>query len=428
LYIHPKEPEQISDEFRQFIIPSLIETSWGHRSIVEATILLLEQAILDRRNEWFILCSQDSFPCKSYADFLSFFETQTISIFNVTDHAKNKTSQWWALCRADVELLLENKSKFNEIFESISKRYRKIDGAIDELFFLNAFTKIKRDYVFKNGCIHYDKWCLGVVSKHPAVFNRLLEEDIRHITENSCWFIRKTFPTFKNKLIDKKSNCIIMCIGSSSKDNYSSFLNYFADKANIFLFVIDEKKIENQDELKEKCEQLYYGVWREADSGMEILYNKFLPLYENVIVLKEEFDYMKYMGFVNSVEQTILAEFLKTNRDIYKARITTVATNPELPRHSSLPPPPPVSQFRSSHQEPYRSFAPPTRDRREDTRMGDRRDDTRMGDRREDTRMGDRREDSWRGDTYYSRRRGGRNNVFKNRTKKHYTKNKKNKK
>jgi hypothetical protein len=411
LYIHPKEPAQISDAFRPFIIPSLIETSWGDRSIVEATILLLEQAILERSNEWFILCSQDSFPCRSYADFVSFFETQTLSIFNVMEPEKNKTSQWWALCRADVELLLGNKRKCNEVFEFISKRYRKTDGAVDELFFLNAFKKIKEDYVFKNGCIHYNKWSSGVISKHPTVFNRLLEEDVRHIRENSCLFIRKTFPTFKNKLVEKKSNCIIMCIGSSSKDNYSSFLNYFADKANIFVFVIDEKKIENQDELKEKCEQLYYGVWRQADTAMEILYNKFLMLYENVIVLKEEFDYVKYMNFVNSVEQTILAEFLKTNRDIYKARITTIATNPELPRHSSLPSPP-----------------PPTRDRREDTRMGDRRDDTRMGDRREDTRMGDRRDDTRRSDTYYSRRRGGRNNVFNYRTKKHYKKNKKNKK
>jgi hypothetical protein len=313
IYIHPKDPTSIKTEYRSFIIPTIINTSWGDRSIVEATILLLEQAIIDSENEWFILCSEDSCPLKPYQDFLSYFEKQTMSILNVMDGTKNKTSQWWALSRNDVELLLKNKSKFNKIFEHISKNYKN-KAAVDELFFLTALKQFKRDYTFKNGCIHYVKWFSEWTSKHPTTFNRLLQEDTESINNNSCWFIRKTFPTFQNKLIEKKSVCIIMCIGSESRGNYSDFLDYFTGKANIFLLVMDPTKLVSQTQLKDTCEQAFYVVWNMVDKAMEVLYNKFDLMYADVFILKENFN---YTGIVYPSEQTQTLEFLKTNENIY---------------------------------------------------------------------------------------------------------------
>lgn len=331
VYIHPKEPDYISRDYRRFVIPSIISTSWGDRSIVDATILLLEQAILDNDNKWFILCSEDSCPLKPYLEFASFFETQSMSILNVMDNTINKTSQWWALCRDDVKLLLKNKAKFNKIFENISKKY-KTQGAVDELFFLNALKQFKKNYAFKNGCVHYVKWFSEWTSKHPTTFNRLLEEDIENINNNSCWFIRKTFPTFQTQLIEKEPTCIVMCIGSESTGNYSDFLDYFTGKANIFLLVMDPKKLVDQTEIKEKCEQVFYVVWNMADIAMEVLYNKFILTYDNVFILKENFN---YTGISYPSEQTESLEFLKTNRNVY---IPPISSSVAIER-ALLPPP-----------------------------------------------------------------------------------------
>jgi hypothetical protein len=314
VYIHPKQRDYISDDYRSFVIPTIINTSWGDRSIVDATILLLEQAILDNNNQWFILCSEDSCPLKPYSEFLSFFEMQTKSIFNVMDDTKNKTSQWWALCRADVELLLQNKPKFSQIFDNISKRFRK--QAVDELFFLNALKQFNSNYTFTNGCVHYVKWFSEWVSKHPTTFNRLLDEDIQNINANSCWFIRKTFPTFQNQLIDKKSTCIIMCIGSESVGNYTTFLNYIAGKANVFLLVMDPTKLIEETQLKESCEQAFYVVWNMADKAMDVLYNKFSLIYDNVFVLKEKFN---YTTITYPADATF--DFLKTTGEVYTPSI-----------------------------------------------------------------------------------------------------------
>lgn len=324
VYIHPKQRDYISDEYRSFVIPTIINTSWGDRSIVDATILLLEQAIIDNNNQWFILCSEDSCPLKPYAEFLSFFATQTKSIFNIMDDTKNKTSQWWALCRADVELLLENKSKFSQIFDNISKRFRK--QAVDELFFLNALKQFNSNYAFKNGCVHYVKWFSEWVSKHPTTFNRLLEEDIQNINANSCWFIRKTFPTFQNQLIDKKSTCIVMCIGSESVGNYTTFLNYIAGKANVFLLVMDPTKLVEETQLKETCEQAFYVVWNMADKAMDVLYNKFSLIYDNVFVLKEKFN---YTGTTYPEDGTL--DFLKTSEEVYTPSLTPLTAPPITP-------------------------------------------------------------------------------------------------
>ena len=334
IYIHPKQREYISDEYRSFVIPNIINTSWGDRSIVDATVLLLEQAMTDNDNQWFILCSEDSCPLKPYLEFLNFFEKQSTSIFNVMDNSKNKTSQWWALCRADVELLLKNKSRFSNVFENINKRYRK--QAVDELFFLNALKQFKSNYLFKNGCVHYVKWFAEWTSKHPTAFNRLLEDDVHNINNNSCWFIRKTFSTFENKLIDKKPNCIIMCVGSESTGTYDKFFDYFSDSANIFLLVMDPTKLIEQSILREKSEQTFYVVWNMVDKAMEVLYNKFSSTYDSVIILKEKYNYSE---IIYPTDTTNSIDFLKSVGEIYSLpnNLPTPAI-PILPLSQSITP------------------------------------------------------------------------------------------
>ncbi len=289
MYIHPKYKNEVAEEHKQFIIPTIIDTAWAQPSIVQATILLLKEAIKTTTNEWFILCSGDSFPLKSFSSFSKYLNSQTLTIFNVADAEINKTSQWWAMCRTDVELILQNETDFNKVFESVDRIAKNKISAIDELFFLTALKTFNPEYNFSQGWVHYVKWLPNVVSKHPAVFNRLLEEDTRFIKSNNCLFIRKTFPTFQNSLITKKPVCVIICVGSESREDYTEFLDYAVPKANIF--VLSFIDFVSSRELIEQCDQMYSAVWNQSNQAISVIYNKFVNQYSKVITLLDTFKY-----------------------------------------------------------------------------------------------------------------------------------------
>jgi hypothetical protein len=290
VYIHPKMKEEVSATYRPYIIPTLIETEWNNNSIVSATILLLKEAMKKTTNQWFVLCSEDSVPLLSFATFAKYLSEQNLSIFNVMDASINKTSQWWAMRRVDVELLLSRELEYNSIFQTIASISNKSPSAPDELFFLNALKTFDPSYRFKEGCVHYVKWLNNVVSKHPAIFNRLLDEDIESIRTNKCLFIRKTFPTFQNTLLSKKGVCIIICVGTESIQEYDEFLHYVRNKANVFvLSVIDTIN----PILTNQCEQAYYAVWKQMTNAVEEMYRKFSGIYPTVYTLLEQYDYRK---------------------------------------------------------------------------------------------------------------------------------------
>jgi hypothetical protein len=290
-YIHPKNPEMVDEKYKKFVIPELIDTKWANDSIVNATILLLKEAVKKTTNEWFILCSEDSYPLMPTSQFLkSIYENQS-SVFNVIDDSINKTSQWWALTRQDVELLLEHEEDFNMVFNEIHRIAKRTPSAPDELFFLNALKRFNPEYQYTNGFIHYVKWIPNVVSKHPVIFNRLTEQDTDYIKTNNCLFLRKTFPTFQNMVAEKSEVCIILCIGTNSIQQYSDFLNYTRNKARIFVLSFLDR-VENED-LRTNCLQMCFCVWNNADKAIETLYNGFINKYKKVFVLLEKFDYSK---------------------------------------------------------------------------------------------------------------------------------------
>ena len=73
VYIHPKYKDEITEEqYKTKIIPTTIETSWGTDTIVMATLLLLKEAYANIANQWFVLCSEDIFPLRSYSQFNSY--------------------------------------------------------------------------------------------------------------------------------------------------------------------------------------------------------------------------------------------------------------------------------------------------------------------------------------------------------------------
>jgi hypothetical protein len=262
IYIHPKYPDKVNEELKKYIIPRVIETKWGDKSIVEATLELLEEAFKNANNSWFILCSEDIYPLVSYTDLFNYLSQETKSIFDVMDSAKNKTSQFWALNRTDVSSILSNRKKWNTIFQKIHKK-----SAYDELFFLPLLKSINPSYSFKNSKFCYVKWFKGFVSKHPTTFNCLLSYDSDSIESNHSCFIRKTYPTFKNTICQNKEYSILLVYGSLSITDYDQFLSDFSEIANIFILSMNDK-VDNED-LIHTCCQTYYVVWNELDKAID---------------------------------------------------------------------------------------------------------------------------------------------------------------
>jgi hypothetical protein len=310
VYIHPKHPAKIIDKYAENIIPIRVETDWGKDNIVIATLLLLKEAYDNIDNKWFVLCSEDVFPMKTYEDFYDYLGKQNKSLFSTMRGSGLsagifKSQQWWALTRTDVELLLNTLNILNypvkdglsftshirqqPLFKDIQKAIPK-KAAMDELFFLSAFEKISSAYVFTDAPICYTKW-FDWVSKHPTIFNRLLPSDKSAIDDNSCMFVRKTFPTFTNTVITPKTHCVIMVIGTENKGiaDYKPFLSKYSELCDIYLLVMIDGVSEINSEIKKTCVQCYSVVWNQMDDAISKLKTIMEKTYKkNVVVIPEE--------------------------------------------------------------------------------------------------------------------------------------------
>ena len=335
VYIHPKDKTKIAAEFKKNVIPFQVETTWATDTIVISTILLLQESYKNTHNKWFVLCSEDVFPVRTYEDFSKYLEKCKKSLFNemakdnrITDTNIIKTSQWWTLTRKDVKLLLDslNIRSFKEndgkafveyirnqpIFKGITSKVPK-KAALDELFFLSALkmaykNKQEEDgkqriqpYEYENKTVCYTKW-FDWVSKHPTIFNRLLSTDKDYIDANdSCFFIRKTFPTFINEVITKKDNCIIIVIGTENKNipDYNNFRSKYQDNSDIFLLVmIDNMSEIKSSDIKEACCQCYFVLWNMVKDAsnklMDIMKNELK--YNNVVIIPEGTDANQFIS------------------------------------------------------------------------------------------------------------------------------------
>jgi hypothetical protein len=308
VYIHPKYPDKITDKYAEKIIPMHVETDWGKDTIVIATLLLLREAYKNNANKWFVLCSEDVFPLKTYEEFVDYLGKQSNSLFSIMNGSGLgagifKSQQWWALTRTDVELLMNalNVLKYTgndglsftthirkqPLFKDIQKAIPK-KAAMDELFFLSAFKKLSSAYVFTDAPICYTKW-FDWVSKHPTIFNRLLPSDKSAIDDNSCVFVRKTFPAFTNTVITPKPHGVIMVIGTENKGiaDYKPFLSKYKDLCDIYLLVmIDIAEINS--EIKKSCVQCYSVVWNQLKDAISKLKATMTSNYKNVVVIPEE--------------------------------------------------------------------------------------------------------------------------------------------
>jgi hypothetical protein len=264
--IHPKYPMNVANSLKMYITYPLVDTKWGDRSIVEATLIMLFNLFNQYHYlKWFILCSEDSYPLKDYTYVEKSLLNKQHSQFDL-----KRASQWFIMCRKDVELLINAPKKIIN-FVPVG------NGAIDELFFVQVLKKLGSKLT--QGSSHYVKWSKWVTA-HPVIFNKMLIEDV-----NNSFFIRKTFPTFTPKIYKPSSSkiCYIVCIGTESIQNYSHLMN-----GDIYILSMISPSLVD-DNIKNNCIQFYYAFHKNINIAEKILTSSLKRIYDNVIFIDEDY-------------------------------------------------------------------------------------------------------------------------------------------
>ena len=205
-YIHPKYPNRLKSKYKKYIIKNLIDpTNWCAFSIVEATLNLLETAINNFSNKWFILLSEDSYPLYNSNDIENILKDD-LSLFNLKSISHNyyKTSQWWILNLTDAKTIINTRYKYIDKF-----KHKNTMGCADELYFLSVLNWENQSYKYKQAQPIYDKWLIDTIQKSPAYINHLLKYDYDEINKNNSLFVRKITKTFN---INKYNNYIKLYI------------------------------------------------------------------------------------------------------------------------------------------------------------------------------------------------------------------------
>lgn len=290
IYIHPKYPKEVHKDFQKYIIDKLIDTAWGTISIVDATINLLEQAYLNKDNEWFILLSQDSYPLYKqehfYERFTKILNNSQLSIFNYKEKKGIlwKTSQWFILNRKDVKIILENHIKYKKTFKK-----PKLD-APDEVFFLSLLNYYVTNYKFINSAVMYDRWIIEIL-KHPIIFNKITLQDIKIIKKQNSLFIRKVGTKFTVKPYIPKKNLYILTIGD--KTNQEKNYKYMKDNNLDYIiisFLETNKLNKNIVDGAIQIIVIFWSLWLNCISTLITKYKSVLEQWNAFIIIPEHYN------------------------------------------------------------------------------------------------------------------------------------------
>jgi len=291
IYIHPKFPNNINSNFKQYVINKLIPTEWGKISIVNATINLLEEAY--KNNEWFILLSGDSYPLYDYNKFIKNFNKlhNNKSCFNYAyhHHSLYKTSQFFILNKKDVSIILNKHNEYKNIFMKYIKN-NMLDGAPDEYYFLSLLKHYNINYEFTNYKLVYVRWIGDLYSLNPFVFNYITKYDKKMIKESKSLFIRKVSDDFLYK-ISNKTYLYIIVIGIETDQNK---LNEFIElNKNDSDFMIISFLKYNKIIIKNYIYmyRIYYSKFDKFIDKIIIDYKNLLIQWNGIIILPEIFNY-----------------------------------------------------------------------------------------------------------------------------------------
>lgn len=289
IYVHAKYPKKVNSYLKNYIIKDYVETDWGGIGIVKAEIKLLENAIRNNDNKWFILLSQTCCPLLTYEslknelnknnNIYSFFD------YVIKDGIFYKTSQFWILNRQDVETIINTQNKYLNL-------YKNVKTILDEKYFLTVLMNENKDYKFNNKTTTYSRWINVLGTLHPFEFNKITPYDIRLFNKNKYFFFRKITPSFSFKSYIPQKNLIILYI-DNLKNNNIKLLNKISN-SNIYNYdlIIFYTPFGNKyitPKLIEKSIYLFNVYYTSFDKHYETFlkdYNDLLSQWESIKLVK----------------------------------------------------------------------------------------------------------------------------------------------
>ena len=189
IYLHAKEPEKVSDNIlKGHQIAKHIETSWGSPSLVEANILMMEEALKDSDNKKFFIVSDSCCPIMSFADMYNMVMNDDKSILGIHKYNPNPErydaiinpkfpkEQFIKHCgsgtmvnRKHAQLLVNSLDDFKNNWKNFH--------VPDEHYFGNALLSLDKDFKFNNNSykLTFDTWQMDDLDK--SFLN--LEEEIK---------------------------------------------------------------------------------------------------------------------------------------------------------------------------------------------------------------------------------------------------------
>jgi hypothetical protein len=297
IYIHPKN--ELDNKYKKYIINKIVNTEWGTWSLVEASINLLKSALKNVDNDYFFLCSGDSYLLNKK------FNYYGLSCFDFVKKQDNyyKTSQWWILNKTDAITIVTTINKYKYLKDI------KFDGAIDEYYFLTVLMNENKNYKYNNFESIYKRWLQIAVTQHPIIFNKLTRYDLDDIKKRKSIFIRKVSSIFKIKEYKVKKDLYVLLIGTES-NNLEYYINNDIDL--IIFSCIDIKYIDKR--LLDKCIcifQIIFKFYYLCILDLYINYKDYLKQWTNVYFINETFKFDKIKILDKLVELPIKSEYNK---------------------------------------------------------------------------------------------------------------------
>jgi len=223
IYCHFKQPNghKKSEYFGKFSIPKYIQTKHCDISLVECQLNLLEAALDQLENKWFVFMSGSCLPIKPLSALHDFLSSNTLSFFDTNCHFGpqlsekslnswlgnwnnlyikynflkfKKHSQWCILNRIDAETLIKTKSKHLPAWQDLQYKFNRY-FAKDEMYPLAVLNHEIKNYQYNDVPTTYVSWLKG--KARPEKFHII---DFLSDKYKSSFFIRKVNGKTKIKL------------------------------------------------------------------------------------------------------------------------------------------------------------------------------------------------------------------------------------
>ena len=230
IYNHAKEPEKITDLLlKDKHIPEHIDTCWSCANLVEANILMINQALKDPLNKKFILVSDSCIPLVSFNTFynevmkddksrINFFYNNNPERYHQIINPPFKDTEFLKHSGSGLVINLNHAKLLSSRIDDLNENWKKVSCS-DEHYFGNHLVLLDKDFHLNNNDIKntFDTW-----SKDNL--------NLEHICKNI---------NNENENENNDSICTYKDIGYSSPLVFKKLSNKMIDELRVkhFLFI-----------------------------------------------------------------------------------------------------------------------------------------------------------------------------------------------